>query len=184
MQIKVVEGKPVVALEEDVQKSLDDMTAELDALSRKIAELTIRRSCLGNIKDTLKGLADSWKKRDPGKYNVAYFFLDIGSERVVVRELLTPGDVFLGTQEELQIYLRKLPHWKEYDKVPPHYPVISFTDVLKVPCPECGEEVPLVHSYHQTYDGPDGDTWKSSYLVIHHDKVIVVEDKSSGNRMF
>lgn len=45
-------------------------------------------------------------------------------------------------------------------------PDSDFAPSLHEPCPKCGGHVPVIMSYNQTYDSPEGDKWQKQALLI------------------
>ena len=127
----------------------------------------------------IKALGTSWDTDDPGKRGVASWLLTRGGEKCVARELLPPGTPVFTDKEKWEKFLaalaarnRKQYVWsriensRPYGAVPPWYPAIPLEETLHAPCPACGAERPVIMTYEQTGDGPDGDTWTKERFVL------------------
>lgn len=122
----------------------------------------------------LSRLLISWKDSRIGKRDEGIFFLDVDGKRGVVRELLPPGTKFYSV-EEWNVY-REENKGKDfsffgYDGVPPDYPIIPFSRLKCAECPLCGKYHPVLESYSQTEDGPEGDTWRKAFFLECLEKV-------------
>lgn len=133
----------------------------------------------------LKELAESWRQPDPGKYQDAFFFLDVTRKRVVVQEFLARKTKRYRTREEWERFLGlRRCHTVPYDGVPYYYPVVGLSDVCKEPCAKCKSMRPVVERYVQTYDSPEGDDWLKEHLVVCLDcnLITTLESKTSDIR--
>lgn len=160
------------------------LTAESSqAASRIAAELERRVEYLREAAEVLAGLPRDWQQRDPGKYRPCYYFLGHGDRRVVVRELLPDGaSQFQGDRKAWIRHLAQLGYYRPLDMVPPDMPVVSLAEVAKYPCSRCSTDQPLIESYCQTYDSPDGDVWEKRRLVLCCGRVQVVKTERQAYR--
>ncbi len=141
-----------------------------------------------NTAGILASLADSWKTADPGKNGGAYFFLDATqSKRVVVKEFLPLDTEICIDDDAWRAYTAtKKWHGQDHDRVPHWFSVIPLSRVAKGPCSACKEDQPLIESYCQTYDSPEGDVWEKNSFVFCCDCTLLtkVATKVSDNRIF
>lgn len=162
-----------------------ELGAAISAGDKKLTEAEAEKARiqrLREVKKVLEGLPMGWSHHDPGKYGPTYRFLGPDHRPVVVRELLPEGvTVFEGTREEWDAHRRELGS-REYDMVPQSSVVVGLDEVAKCSCPNCGTERPLIQSYHQTYDSPDGDEWQKQQLVLCCDAVQVIDTQTSEYR--
>ncbi len=141
-----------------------------------------------NIAGILDSLAKSWKSSDPGKYGGSYSFLDATqSKRVVVREFL-PEDIEICTDADAWRAYTATKKWygQDHDRVPHWLSVIPLSEVAKGPCSACKEDQPLIESYCQTYDSPEGDVWEKNRFIFCCTCALLtrVAAKVSGNRIY
>lgn len=183
MQVVEKEGRKVLTLGSEFDETVRSTFQNSQAASSAAAELEQRAHNLREVASVLRGLPNGWRQRDPGKYGVAYWFVGEGARHVVVRDLL-PDDVaiFEGDSKKWSRHLSELGYIKSLDAVPPHTSVVSLDEVAKAACPECGTEQPLIESYCQTFDSPDGDEWQKQRLVLCCGKVQVISTETRGMR--
>lgn len=140
----------------------------------------------GTIVKILKGLLNSWRTPDPGKYGDVYFFIHSQQQRVVAREFLPP-DVRICSHQEWQGYLRNRPsHSADYEMVPPQYPAVPFAEIDKRKCPKCKTLQPIVEHYVQVYDSPEGDEWlrERFILCLDCDQTTTIKSETSDVRIY
>jgi hypothetical protein len=127
----------------------------------------------------LKALKTSWDTHDPGKHGIASWLLTQDSKKCVAKEMLPPGTPVFTDEEKWKKFLetlaargRKQYIWSRienchpYGAVPPWYPVVPLKETLHAPCPACSAQQPVIMTYEQTHDGPDGDTWTKERFVL------------------
>lgn len=185
MQIIQVEGKPALSVGTDTRGQWVSIKQQLDDLQEQIRTFERKAKKLKELIILLQTLPESWRNRDPGKYGESYWFLDNEGRWIVVHELLAQDvKIFSGTYKEWNKHLLDInfPYWQTFEEVPPYYQVISFSEVMRVPCSQCGKEQPLIESYHQTHDSPEGDTWERKRLVICCGDIQIIKHKTSNTR--
>ena len=160
----------IAEFEACVEAKKKDVASELEKRRAVVRDAENEQKWLTEIGKILSGLHRSWSETDPGKYRLAHFFLEPATaKRVVAREFLPPDTKIYTTKYEWDRYTDygcKDFRFSGYEGVPPHYRVVPLAEVATGMCSLCGEAHPLIESYSQTSDGPSGDEWSMTTLVI------------------
>ncbi len=122
-------------------KNAEQSMVKLERLKEYLEELTRIKETIGGLKKTEHNVRESlksWdlKKKqndcdyyDPGKYDVAYFYVESMNDEEII-------------------------------------PNLNFKPSLMTKCAECKSETPVLMSYTQTDDSPDGDEWQAVAFYI------------------
>jgi ribosomal protein S27AE len=161
---------------EELRTSLTSKQTAISAAKNEIDRL--KRQCEKDetMAGILKGLMESWKKPDPGKYGDAYFCLDSTlRHRVVVRQFLPEDVKIYRTPEEWFAYTRTIQRGEDYDGVSCWYQTTDIDAVAKDACPRCGQPQLVVEHYVEAYDSPECDEWLKRRLIVCFDCGLITE---------
>ena len=125
---------------EGLENDIANQSEELEKEERKFKALEQKLQKKIKLDRALKGLIDTPKFRDPGKYDTAYYFV----KKIIPAKNNIPGGI----------------HVKDIER--------TTEPSLYQKCHECtsGNEFPVIMSYEQTEDSPDGDTWEKDAFVV------------------
>lgn len=139
----------------DARKELEKVKAERQEAQEISLSLERRAEILEQIKDAIEGLERT--KEHMGKKDYLGRTYDPGKYDIAY--------FYVARIEEKDIIPRR-----------------DFNPGLTELCPECKKQNPVMMSYAQTYDSPDGDTWQKQAFLICCNKVQVLKRVATGGR--